>query len=151
MNNHSCVERNQTLGRGQQRVDINLSDPGLFHHQLTESHQKLLERGHVDGLTAANTLQCLKNSCLFYHSTRQSGVQRRQGKGTVLEDLHQLPASTKEQHWAELRVRAAANNQLVSVHIHHRLHGYAKEMLLTRAFLDRCLDCFPGTTHCSGI
>ena len=46
---------------------------------------------------------------------RQRGVQRRQGQRAVVEDLDELAAGAEQQHRAELRVDAAADDQLVAV------------------------------------
>ena len=67
-------------------------------------------------------------------------VQRRQGQRAVLEDLDQLPAGAEQQHRAELRVEAAADDQLVAVQLDHRLDGHAQEVLGAGPLAHRRLD-----------
>ena len=45
------------LGRGEQRIDIDLLDPRLLDDQLAEPHQELLKRGQVDRRPAADALR----------------------------------------------------------------------------------------------
>ena len=65
---------------------------------------------------------------LLHHPPGQRRVQRRQGQRAVLEDLDELAAGAEEQHRAELRVEAAADDQLVAVEPDHRLDGHALEV-----------------------
>ena len=66
---------------------------------------------------------------LLHHPAGQRGIERRQGQRAVLEDLDELAAGAEQEHRAELRVEAAADDQLVAVELDHRLHGHALEML----------------------
>ena len=119
------VERQQPLGRGQQRVDVDFLDPALLDHELAEADQQLLERGQVDRLAAAHALERLVDLGLLHHAARQGGVERRQGQRAVLEDLDQLSAQAEQQHRPELRVEAGADDDLVAFQLDHRLHGDA--------------------------
>ena len=69
---------------------------------------------------------------LLHHPPGQRGVQRRQRQRAVLEDLDELAAGAEEQDRAELRVEAAADDQLVAVELDHRLDGHALEVLRRR-------------------
>ena len=75
------------------------------------------ERGQVHRLAAAHALQRLVDLGLLHHPARQRGVQRRQRQRAVLEDLDQLSAGAEQQHRAELRIEAAADDQLVAVEL----------------------------------
>ena len=103
------------LGRGEQGVDVDLLDPGLLDDQLAEPHQELLQGREVDRLAAADALQGRVDPGLLHHPPGQGRVQRRQGQRAVLEDLDELAARAEEQDRAELRVEAAADDQLVAV------------------------------------
>ncbi len=100
----------------------------------------LFERGQVHGLAAAHTLEGGVDLGPFHHAAGQGGGQRRQAQGAVLEDLHQLAAQAEEQHRAELRIDAAAQDQLVAFDLGHRLDGDAQEMSRPGLFGDRLLD-----------
>ena len=112
---HAGVEGDQALGRGEQRVDVDLLDPGLLDDELAEADEQLLQRARSTGARPRTPLQRLEDAGLLHHPPRQRGVQRRQGQGAVLEDLDQLAAGAEQQDGAELRVEAAADDQLVAV------------------------------------
>ena len=129
MHHDARIERQQPLRRRQQRVDVDLLDPRLLDHQLAEAHQQLFQRREVHRLAAAHALQRREDLGLLHHAPGQRGVQRRQRQRAVLEDFDQLAAGAEQQHRAELRVEAAAEDQLVAVELDHRLHGDALEVL----------------------
>ena len=54
------VERNQPLGRRDQRVDVDLLDPALFHHEIAEPDQQLLQRLRSTGLRPRTPLRAVK-------------------------------------------------------------------------------------------
>ena len=66
-------------------------------------------------------------------------VERRQGQRAVLEDLDQLAAHAEQQDRAELRVEAAADDQLVAGPVDHRLDRDALEVLGAGLLGDRRL------------
>ena len=39
----ASIEREQTFWRGEQWIDVDLGDPGLFDHQLTEADQQIFQ------------------------------------------------------------------------------------------------------------
>ena len=86
-------------------------------------------RRQVDRLPSAHALERFEDLGLLDEPPRQRGVQRRQGESAILKHFHQLPAGAEQQHRAELRVDAAAEDQLVSFGRDHRLHADAGEML----------------------
>ena len=69
------------------------------------------------GCRPRTPLQRGEDPGLLHHPPRQGGVERRQGQRAVLEDLDELAAGAEEQHRAELRVEAAADDQLVAVEL----------------------------------
>ena len=107
---HAGVQGQQSLRRGQHRVDVNLFDPALLDYELAEAHQQFFDCRNIDRFAPAHTEQRVENLRLFHHPSRQGGVERRQSQGMVLEDFHQLPAGAKQDHRPELRVDAAAHN-----------------------------------------
>ena len=115
VHHHARVERDQAVRRGQQRIDVDFLDPALLGHQRAEAHQEHFERGQIHRLAAAHAFQRLVDLGLLHHAPRQRGVQRRQAERAVLEDLDQLAAGAEQQHRAELRIEAAADDQLVGV------------------------------------
>ena len=137
VHHHARIQRQQPLGRGQQRVDVDLLDPALLDHQLAEAHQQVFQRRQIHRLAPAHALQRGEDLGLLHQAQRQRGVQRRQRQRAVFEDFHQLSAGAEQQHRAELRIEAAADDQLVAIKLDHRLHGHALEMLGAGLFRDR--------------
>ena len=76
----------------------------------------------------------LVDASSFHHPARQRGVERREGQGPVLVDLDELAAGAEEQDGPELRVNTAANDKLVVIRGHDRLHRYPVEMFCTHLF-----------------
>ena len=68
-----------------------------------------------DGLAAAHALERGVNFRALHHAARERGVERRQAERAVLEHFHQLAARAEQQHRAELRVNAAAEDDFVAV------------------------------------
>ena len=128
MDDHPRVERQQAIGRGEQ----GLMSISLIHRCSTtrsaEADQELLERGEVDRPAAAHALERREDLGLLHHPPGQRRIERRQAQRAVLEDLDELAAGAEEEHRAELRVEAAADDQLVAVELDHRLDGHAVEM-----------------------
>ena len=87
----------------------------LLDDELAEADHQLLQRGQVDRRPAADALQGLEDPGPLHHPPGQGGVQRRQGQRAVLEDFHQLSAGAEQQDGAELRVEAAADDELIAV------------------------------------
>ena len=117
---HPRIQGNQRTGgsgghglaslAGEEGIDVNFLNPGLFHHQLAETHQELLQGGQVHGGPAAYPLQGFVNPGLFHHPPSQSGVERGQAQGAIAEHLHQLTAQPKQQHGAKLWIHTTAQN-----------------------------------------
>ena len=87
----------------------------LLDDELAEAHQELLQRREVDRRPAAHALERLEDAGPLHHAPRERRGQRRQGEGPVLEDLDELAARAEQQHRPELRVDAAADDELVAV------------------------------------
>ena len=66
---------------------------------------------------------------LLHHPAGERRVQRRERQRAIAEDLDQLSAHPEQQHRPELRIRAAADDQLVAVPADHRLDRHALEVL----------------------
>ena len=116
--------------RGQQRIDVDLLDPALLDDQLAEAHQQLLQRGQVDRLAAAHALERLVRSCVCSIMRRASVVlSGGSASARSLKTSTSWPPDAEQQHRAELRVDAAAEDQFVAVELDHRLHGDALEVL----------------------
>ena len=64
----------------------------------------------------------------LHHAACQRRGQRRQAQRAVLEDLHERAAEAEQQHRAELRIDAAAEDELVAVAVDHGLDGDALEV-----------------------
>ena len=100
----------------------------LLDDQVAELHEELLERGEIDGLPAAHAFQGGVNVGLLHHPPRQGRVERRQGERAVLVDLDELAPRAEQEDRAELRVEAAADDDLVAVAADHRLDGHALDV-----------------------
>src|SRR5205823_14514657 len=118
----------QAPRRGKQRIDLDLRDGALLDYQLAEAHQQLLQLRRIHFRIAVVAGKRGVDLRLLHHPARERGVQRREGQRTVLEHLDEQPAGSEEQHGAELRIDAAADDQLVSAFAEHRLHGDAFEV-----------------------
>jgi len=128
VDNDPRIQRQQPLRRRQQRINVDLLDPAVLDNKLAEAHEQLFQAGDIYRLAATNPLQRPEDSGLFHEPARQGRVQRRQRQSSIPEYLHQLAAGTEEHDRPELRIHAAADNQLVSAQLHHRLHRDALEM-----------------------
>src|SRR5215203_780867 len=117
--NYAGVEGRQAPGRGEERVDVELLDPGLFHDELAHAHEQLLQRANVDRGLAPDAAQRLEDACLLHHTPRERGGQRREGEGPVPVDLDQRAAGAEEQNGPKLRVQAAPDDQLVPLQADH--------------------------------
>ena len=123
------VEGDDPLRRGQQRVDVDLGDARLLRDELAEPDEERGEHVLVDGLAAADALERVGDRRLPDELPGERRVERRQGQGAVLEDLDQLAAHAEQQDRAELRIGAAAHDQLVAGPVDHRLDRDALEVL----------------------
>ena len=118
------VEGDQALGRGQERVDVELLDPGLLDDELAEAHEQPLQRPDVDRRPPLTPPSASKIGSAP-SSAGERGGQRREGEGPVPVHLDQRAAGAEEQDGPELRVQAAADDQLVAVEADHLLDGGA--------------------------
>src|SRR5262249_43511615 len=75
----------------------------------------------------------------------QSAGERRKRVGAIAQDLNQLSAQAKDQHWPELRIAGAAHNQFMSLRADHGLDRYALESILSA---ERSRDVGVGGAHC---
>src|SRR5215469_18976105 len=151
MDNYPRVERQQTFGGREQRIDVDFLDPGLLDDQLAEAHQQLFQGCHAHRLAPANAFQSLEDVGLLHHPKRKRGVQRRQGQSAVFEDLDQLSACAEQDYRPKLRIETAADDQLVAIELRHRLNGYALEVLGASLLRDRFLDVLERGLHGIGI
>ncbi len=131
------------FGRGQERIKINFGIQAA-DDEVAEADEQLLEGGQVHRRAAAHAFQGGVDFGLLHHPSGEGGVQRRQGQGAVLVNLDQLAARAEEQHRAELRVHAAADDDFIAVELDHGLDGDALEMFFAGAFGDGGLDGAPG-------
>src|SRR5918994_1466172 len=127
--NDTGVEGYQALWRGQERVDVELPDPGLLDDELARANEQPLQGADVDGRPAPDATQRLEDAGPFHHPPGERGGQRREGGGPVPVQLQQRTAGPEEQDGTELRVQAAADDQLVAVEADHPLDGGAAEVL----------------------
>ena len=77
MQHDARVERQQALGRGQQRVDVDLLDPRLLDHELAEADEQLFQAGEVHRRAATHAFERLVDLRLFHHAARERRGQRR--------------------------------------------------------------------------
>src|SRR5262249_37596756 len=75
--NDAGVQRHNTFGGNQERIDINLGDPRLLDHQLAEANQQFFQGGQVDRRPAAHALERLVDAGLFHDSSSEGGIERR--------------------------------------------------------------------------
>ncbi len=107
----------------------------------------MLQAGNVDGSAPPHALQRRIDPSALHHPQRQGRVEGRERQRAVLEDLHQLPAHTEQQHRPELRVDARSDDDLVACPLDHRLHRHALDVGGARAFAYRFLDGPVGRAH----
>jgi hypothetical protein len=55
--NHSRIQGNDLLRRGQQWIDVDFLYPALVHDQLTESHEQFFKPTDVDRLSPAYSVE----------------------------------------------------------------------------------------------
>ncbi len=115
--------------------------------QLAEADQDLLEESQVHGRVPPASLKCVVNAGLLHEAAGEGGSERGQAQSLILELLHKNAASAKEQHRAELRIHAAAENELAAGPAHHRLDAHALEVAWAGRFLNRLFDLQPGEPH----
>ena len=123
------VEGDDPLGRGEQRVDVDLGDPRLLGDELAEADEERGEHVDVDRPPAADAAERLRDRRLLDQAPRERRVERRQGQRPVAEHLDELAAHPEQEDRAELRIRAAADDQLVAGPVDHRLDRDALEVL----------------------
>ncbi len=112
----------------------------VLHNQLAEAHENSFQVLEIDRCPAANALQRFVDVRLLHQALRERGVERRQSQSAVAVNLHELAARTKKNDGAELWVDAAAQNQLVSLQLHHGLDGDAEERFRPGSFAHRGFD-----------
>src|SRR5918997_515789 len=127
--NDAGVECYEALRRGQERVDVELFDPGLLDDELARANEQPLQGADVDRRPAPDATQCLEDAGPFHHPPGERGGQRREGEGPVSVHLDQRASGPEEQDGTELRVQAASDDQLVAVEADHSLDGGAAEVL----------------------
>src|SRR5918995_1759092 len=127
--NYAGVEGYQALRRGQERVDVELSYPGLLDDELARANEQPLQGADVDRRPSPDAAQRLEDASTFHHPSGERGGQRREGEGPVPVHLDQRAAGPKEQDRTELWVQAAADDQVVAVEADHGLDGGAAEVL----------------------
>ena len=66
---------------------------------------------------------------LLHHPARERRRERRQAERAVAEHLDELAAEPEEEHRPELRIDAAADDELVAGALDHRLDRDALEVL----------------------
>src|SRR5215204_2465534 len=142
--NDTGVEGYQALRRGQERVDVELLDPGLLDDELARANEQSLQGADVDRRPAPDSTQRLEDSGPFHHPPGERGCQRREGEGPVPVHLDQRAAGPEEQDRTELRVQAAADDQLIAVETDHLLDGAAAEVLGPVVLLYRGLHLLVG-------
>ena len=147
MKNDPRVERDEFLGRGEERIDVYLGDAALLGDEQGEAHEQLLKSGRIDGTAAANALEGLGDPGPLDHAPGERRVERWQAERSVLDDLDQLATSAEEQHGAELGVRRRAQDELVAGVVDHGLDGHAAEMLGATLLGDRIADRGERVTH----
>src|SRR5271169_1018452 len=147
MNNDARVQSDEALRGGQQWVDINLFDPWLFYDKPAEAHHELIKICQRHRLFSAYAFERGENVGLLHHAARQGCVEWRQAEGAVFVYLDQNASRTEQQHRSELRVDAAAHDQLVTIAGNHGLNGHSLEMSCARLFPHASLDGCPGTPH----
>src|SRR5215208_2876695 len=142
--NDTGVEGYQALRRGQERVDVELFDPGLLDDELARANEQPLQGADVDRRPAPDATQRLEDAGPFHHSPGERGGQWREGECPVPVHLDQRTAGPEEQDGTELRVQAAADDQLVTVEADHPLDGGAAEVLGLVVLPYRGLHLFIG-------
>src|SRR5215204_791056 len=90
--NDTGVEGYQALRRGQERVDVELFDPGLLDDELARANEQPLQGADVDRRPAPDATEGLEDSGPFHHPPGERGCQRREGEGPVLIHLDQRAA-----------------------------------------------------------
>ena len=134
------VERDQAIGRGEQRVDVDLFDPALLDDQLAEADDQGIERVEVDGFAAAHAFERGEDLRLLHLMAGERGGERRQRERAIFLDFDELSAGSEEKHRAKLRIDAAAEDDFVAVEFGEGLHGDAEEMLRADFFGDGFLN-----------
>jgi len=92
MQNHACIEDEQSFRRGKQWVHVDFLDPALLYHQVTEADQELLEGGQINRRAPAYPREGGEDARLFHHVPRQGSGERRECQSAVAIDLHELAA-----------------------------------------------------------
>ena len=80
----------------------------------------------------------------FHQPPRQGAIERRQAKGTILEDLDENAATTEQDDRAELAIHRAADNQFVTAFADHGLHGDAFKSIPLAEAVDIAFDSGEG-------
>lgn len=147
MEDDAGIEGEHSSGGDEQRVHVDVGNPALLGDELAEAHEKLFERGEVHGRPSTHTLERGEDFRLLNQPARQRGVERRKAEHGVVGHLDELAAGAEEQHGAELRVDAAAENEFVAIARDHRLDGDAEEVLVPRLLTDGVVNLLPRASH----
>src|SRR6266566_3481549 len=78
---HAGIERQQLLGRCNQRIDIDFAKARLVDNKLAESHKECFERFEIDTLASPDSFEGRKDFGSFHETFPQRGVQRRKRQG----------------------------------------------------------------------
>src|SRR5829696_8583576 len=81
--NDTGVEGYQALWRGQERVDVELFDPGLLDDELARANEQPLQGADVDWRPAPDATEGLEDAGPFHHPPGERGCQRREGEGPI--------------------------------------------------------------------
>ena len=123
----------------------------LIHGWATTSWLKRTSNcssaGMSTGARPRTPFKAVKMRVPLHHAPGQGGIERRQCQGAVLVNFHQLAARAKQQHRSELRVNAAADDQLVAVQFDHGLDRHPEEVFLAGLGRHGGLNGAPGAAH----
>ena len=108
------VGRDRALGRGEDRIEIQLGDLGKVGDQLADALNELRERLAVDAFLAAHAPEDLRggDAVEHLHGIRLAG--RREAEGDVLRHLDQHAAHAEGDELAEARIGDGADDHLAA-------------------------------------
>eukprot|EP00438_Fugacium_kawagutii_P015505 Skav201353 [mRNA] locus=scaffold2643:79499:86442:- [translate_table: standard] len=93
---HPGVQRHDGVLGGDQRIDVALLDLWQIQDEHRKAHHDIDQLIHVDAAHASHTQESFVKLRVLQHLPRQIWIQRRQGHGRILKDLHQSTAGAKE-------------------------------------------------------
>ena len=122
------IEREHAVGIGPERVDVELGEFRQIDEHLRDRDQHIGDRIERHRQPVAVAREQLRDARARDHLAREHAVHRRQRDRAVGEHLDRRAAVPEQQHRAEQRVDARADDQLVRLRPHgHRLHREAGE------------------------